>query len=99
MAVLYIAEFAGTYADHGRGGSAAFAPPVTEQTVAIGGGSLSSAAFNAGTTLIRVHSDVISSIKIGSAPTATLTTSRLAAGQTEYYAVRPGDKIAVIANT
>lgn len=99
MAVLYIAEFAGTYADHGRGGSAAFAPPVTEQTVAIGAGSVASAAFNTGTSLIRVHSDVICSIKIGAAPTASATTSRMAAGQTEYYAVRPGDKIAVITNS
>lgn len=98
MAVVYIAEFAGTYADHGRGGSAAFAPPVAEQTIAIGGASAPSAAFNTGTTLIRVHTDAICSIKIGTAPTASATTSRLAAGQTEYYAVRPGDKIAVITN-
>lgn len=99
MATLYVAEFGGTNNDHGRGGSAAQSPPITEQTVSIGGASTPSSAFSAGTTLIRVHTDAICSIKIGSNPTASATTARMTAGQTEYYGVRPGDKIAVITNT
>lgn len=76
------------------------APAVAEQTVAIGGASAQSAAFNAATKIIRVHTDAICSIKVGGTnPTATATTMRMAAGQVEYFGVAPGDKIAVITNT
>ena len=97
MAVLFIAELADIR------GNAAFMPPLAEQTVAIAAGSNASAAFNANTRFIRVHTDAICSVVIGEAPVAAATNGRMAANQTEYFAVRHGkattDKIAVIVNT
>ena len=79
---------------------AAVEPAVTSQTVAITGSSVQSAAFNVGTHLIRVHADSTCSIKIGGTnPTATTSSMRFLAGQTEYFIVMPGDKLAVITNT
>lgn len=100
MALLFITEFAATYRDHAVGGGAAFQPPVVDQTpIANNGGSTQSAAFNAFTRLIRVHTDGICSIAIGANPTATTSNMRLATNSTEYFAVVPGQKLAVIANT
>lgn len=99
MATLYVTEFAGPFVKFGVGGWIAQQPPVAEQTVVIGAGSLQSAAFNANTAMIRVHTDAICSIEVGTNPTATATTARMAANQTEYYGVGAGQKIAVITNT
>lgn len=104
MAVLYVTEFAKQGRDLAgylnQNGSAE-QPPVAEQTVAIGAGSTASAAFNASTAIVRLHADAICSVAFGAAPTASATTMRLAAGQTEYFAVVPGSafKVAVITNT
>lgn len=104
MATLYVTEFA----KQGRDASGYLnqngspeQPPVAEQTVAIGVGSVASSAFNAGTAIVRLHTDAICSVAFGTAPTASATTMRLAAGQTEYFAVVPGSgfKVAVITNT
>jgi hypothetical protein len=74
-----------------------------EQSVAIGGASVQSAAFNTTTTIIRVHTDAICAIKVGANPTAIAAgatgTTRMAASTTEYYGVRGGDLIAVISST
>lgn len=78
---------------------AAVAPGITKQTVAIGGSSTQSSAFNTLTRLIRVHADAICSIEIGTTnPTATTSSMRFVAGQTEYFLVNSGDKLAVITN-
>jgi hypothetical protein len=98
MATLYIAEFANIARDQGQGVQATPLPPLAEQTVAIGAGSAQSTAFNAATVFIRAHADSICSIAVGANPTATAGNARLAANQTEYFAVRAGDKIAVIQN-
>lgn len=95
MAVLYIAEFAKPAG--GVNATVAPLPPIAEQTVAIGGSSTASSAFNAQTTLIRVHTDAICSISIGAA--ATSSKMRLAAGQTEYFVVTPSQILNVITNT
>jgi hypothetical protein len=102
LATVYITEFSGLARTQlgGDFGTSPIAPKVAGQTVAIGGASVASTAFNASTTLIRVHTDAICSIEVGGvAPVATATSARLAAGQTEYYGVTPGDKLAVITNT
>lgn len=96
MATLYIAEFLEVL-NNGGVVQVARTPVVQEQTVAVGGSSTQSSAFKG--CLIRVHTDVICSISIGSNPTATATTARMAADSTEYFAVKPGDKIAVITNS
>src|SRR5215475_8203567 len=106
MAVLYITEYAElAIGPAGRVGQMAVDPPVAEQTVAIGGASVQSSAFNAKTRYIRVHSDATCSVEIGTNPTATSTTGRMAANQTEFRDVSRGQqagtafKIAVITNT
>lgn len=100
MATVYIAEFRGGHVDHlGFTLPVARMPPIAEQTVAIGGASAQSAAFNADTELIRVHTDAICSILVGANPTAAATNARLAAGQTEYFFVARNSKLAVITNS
>lgn len=93
---LYIAEFDGVLT--GRPPMANM-PPVAEQKISIGGTSTQSSAFNGKTTYIRVHAAAICSIAVGNNPTATTSNMRMAAGQTEYFVVKAGDKIAVITNT
>ena len=97
MATLYIAEYAATAGDI----PIALAAPIAEQTVAIGGSSTQSAAFDPATVFVRVHSDAICSIAFGANPTATAAKQRLSADQTEYFGIKPSSatKIAVITNT
>jgi hypothetical protein len=100
MAVLYISEYDRQCIDYLRlGVPAPQEPSIAEQSVAIGGTSAASAAFNAKTKFVRVHTDAICSIAFGVSPTAVATAKRMAAGQTEFFGVRPGDKVAVITNT
>jgi hypothetical protein len=106
MAVLYITEYAELSLNRlGQLGQMPVEPPVAEQTVAIGGSSVQSAAFNAATKFVRLHTDAICSVEVGANPTATATTGRLAANQTEFRDVSRGPssgsafKIAVITNT
>ena len=76
---------------------AARMPSVTDQTVSIGASSTQSAAFNTSTGLVRVHADIACHVVIGGTnPTATASSMRMIAGQTEYFVVKPGDKLAVI---
>ena len=98
MAVLYVTEYPHAASDQGKALPVGFGAPIANQTIAIGGGSLQSNAFSANTNLIRVNCDSICSILIGSNPTATTSTARMAANQTEYFGVAPGSKIAVISN-
>lgn len=93
-ATLYVTEFKErppvTY-------QAAWTPAVANQTVAIGGASTQSAAFQWNTALIRVHADIACHVVIGGAnPVATASSMRMIAGQTEYFLVVPGDLLAVI---
>ncbi len=100
MATVFIEEFGD--AGPGRGGQvlqAGMQPSLTTQTVAIGGSSTQSSAFNAATRFVRIHTDAICSYAFGANPTATSSKPRMAAGQTEYFAVTPGHKVAIITNT
>lgn len=98
MAVLYIAEYAELARAEPGMGQIAQAPPVAEQTVAIGAGSVSSLAFNASTRFIRLSTDAICSISIDFNPTATTVKGRMPADAVEYFGVKPGMKTAVISN-
>lgn len=100
MATLYVTEYDYIPLDmDGRPIAVGLEPAIAYQTVAIGGGSAQSSAFNTKTKFIRVHTDAICSIKVGTNPTAVTTESRMAANQTEFFGVRGGAKIAVISNT
>lgn len=107
MASLYITEYKGIgHVDPGYDGmsyvvpiQAPKGPAVAEQKLTIGGSSTPSAAFSQYTKMVRVHTDVVCSISVGgTSPAATTSTGRMAANQTEYFAVVPGDKLAVISN-
>lgn len=102
MAVLYITEFASQGLDaKGRAMVVADLPAAASQTVAIGGSSTQSSAFNALTKFVRIHTDAVCSVEFGTSPTATTSSMRLAANTTEYFSVplNGSYKVAVITNT
>ena len=100
MPNLYITEFNLEGVDAmGRLMPAARTIPIAEQKVTFTT-STQSAALNASTTLVRLHTDGACSIAFGTNPTATTSNMRMALDQTEYFAVQPGTglKIAAISN-
>lgn len=100
MSILDVTEY-NELAFAGKGGivMAGQEPRRINQQLAVGGASVVSAAFDSATRFIRVHTDVPCRIEIGSDPTASGASMRMAASQTEYLGVRPGLKIAVITTT
>ncbi len=81
---------------------AATAPAITNQSVSITpNSSVQSAAFNSATGLIRIQcvttelTDVCNVAIGGTNPTANGVSMRLTSGQTEYFVVKAGDKLAV----
>jgi hypothetical protein len=100
MAKVYVTEFVGADEKTNVLVPAPKASGFVQQTpITLSGTSAQSAAFAAGTSLVRVHTDATCSVEFGSNPTATTNHLRMAADQTEYFAVVPGTKIAVISNT
>lgn len=99
MAALYVTEFTGLR-ETGKGIPAQVAqtPPVASHKITIAA-TAASITFSRRTDIIRVHTDAVCSILIGSNPTATASDGRMAADATEYFGVRPGDKLSVISNT
>lgn len=102
-ATLYVTEFAAVGGASNFPVSAAQQLPLAEQVVLITASSVPSSAFNANTTLVRLHCDGSGpcSFEFGASPTATALKARLSANQTEYFSVPPnsGWKVAVIVNT
>ena len=99
MASLFIAEFGGTQADAlSPGMPVAVAPPIANQTVAIGAASAQSAAVNSETRLVRLLADATCAVAFGANPTATAAALRLTANVPEYFQLRAGQstKVAVI---
>lgn len=100
MGSLYISEYAGLeLARNGQPIQAGAEPSLATQKITTSGVSAQSAAFNAKARFIRVHTDATVSITFGADPTATANHARMVAGQTEYFAVVPGQKLAAITNT
>lgn len=88
---LYLTEYRRQQANY----QAALTPPEASQAIAITAVSAQSAAFTALTQLVRIHTDVVACVEVGGTnPTATTSSARLAAGQTEYFVVKAGDKVA-----
>lgn len=101
MATLYITEYAELpIGPAGRVGQMPMEPPVAEQAIPFTT-AVASAAFNAKTRFVRLHTDAICSVVFGVTPVATVANGRMAAGQTEYRAVPPGAgyKVSVVTNT
>lgn len=100
MTTLYISEYTEAGYMPGLGTLPVGKEPSTvQQTVGNAGASTQSSAFRSDTKLVRLHTDSICSIRFGTNPTATTSTARMAANQTEYFQVLGGDKVAVILNT
>jgi len=97
MAAITITEFR-HFANDSFGGPAPapLMPPLAEQVVAIGLTSVQSAAFSSSTTLIMVHADADCHLAFGDDPTADATLHQMGSGETRFYGVVPGSKIAVI---
>lgn len=100
MAKLYITEFNKT-ARVDMNTTDYPEEPGTDQTPVTFTTTTQSVAFAKGTKLVRIHTDSICSIAFGTDPTATTGSRRLIAGQTEYFAVPPGQsyKVAAVTNT
>lgn len=100
MSFLYISEFTALQPTTGGNNLAMAAQPSNrDQQIAITSAAATSSAFLNNTYFVRLHTDVINSVVFGSSPTATTTNARMAANQTEYFAVIPGQKVSVISNS
>lgn len=97
MAKACIAEFERPQDGPGFPMQLAFVNNYIEQTDVTIGAEAKSAAFTY--PFVRVAVDAACRVKGGStAPTATTGSAiRMAAGQTEYFFVKPGDKLSFIA--
>ena len=99
MAFMYITEFASEGVDaKGREIPVAKQLPIAEQRVSISGTSAQSATLNEDTAFVRINVDENTGVLFGINPTAVATSMRMAANQTEYFAVQTncGFKIAGI---
>lgn len=97
MAVLYITEYR-KLAVEGRGFIVPIGvEPSSTSTLAIGAVTGQSGAFSGGTNFVRLHVDAVCHVSFGIDPTATTSNMRFAAGQTEFFGVVGGHKLAVIA--
>lgn len=97
MSNLYITEFAASgNSISGAALPVGSMPPVADQAVVYTTSSVQSAAFDDDTRFIRVHTDATCHVLFGDNPTALTTSMRLLVGSTEYFAVKPGQKLAVI---
>jgi len=99
---VYIREYADMAVAYGKAMPVGSEPSAlaADQKLTNSGTSAPSAAFNANTNLVCVHTDAIISIVFGvTVPTATTGHLRMAADTTMFFGVRPGTYLAVITNT
>lgn len=99
MAKLYVTEYIEVAPFGGVAVAVPREPEVTTQVVTFST-STQSSAFSGKTRIVRIHTDAICCIAFGTNPTAVITTHRrLAANQTEYFAVPAGQSYMVAAVT
>lgn len=101
MATLYITEYQQLMPSPvGHQGQIPMEPPLAEQAIAFTTHTESN-ALNAKTRFVRLHTDAICSVSLGTAPVATTSMGRMAANQTEYRGVPQGAsyKVSVVTNT
>lgn len=99
MATLDVTEYSRLSADaQGRIIPVGSEPSRTNQQLAVGV-AVQSAAFGDATYFVRLHSDATCRVLFGANPTADGTSMRLAAGASEYFGVKPGDKLSVVSST
>ncbi len=96
MANVYVTEYAALARDGFNFHIAAgLEPAIAEQKVTFTTTTQSN-AFNEQTRFVMVHVDAICHVAFGDNPTATTGAHRLAANETRFYGVRPGQKIAFV---
>lgn len=96
MANAYVTEYVALARDGFNFHIAAgLEPAIAEQKVTYTT-TTQSAAFNALTRFIMVHVDAVSHLAFGDNPTAATTAHRIAANETRFYGVQPGQKIAFV---
>lgn len=103
MALVYVTEFVSQGTDpNGKMQSSAQMPFTATQTITASASSAQTTnAFQANTTLVRIHNDTTNAVNIrfGANPTAIANSDpRVAANQTEYFTVPQSSnlKVAVI---
>jgi hypothetical protein len=96
--MLYITEYSSMAID-GRNSviPAPITPPLAEQCIEVGLSSTESEPFQGSTKFIAVSPDEACCIAFGVHPEATNVAHRIFAGETRYYGVHQGHRLAVIA--
>lgn len=85
-----------TLAKDAKGNVAQICALGSSQNVTIGASSLQSTAMAGTTQIVRLAPTADCFISVGQNPTATTSSTLMLAGQIEYIAVTPGQRIAVI---
>ena len=100
MSILYVEEYSQIgYNKRRQQVLSPLEPAQASQAITYTTSSVQSAAFQKDTCFVRVHTDSDCHIEFGTNPTAVnQTTKRMAADQTEFFAVPQGEayKVAVI---
>jgi hypothetical protein len=97
---VYITEYAALARDaYNFHISAGKEPAAAEQVMTISGTSSQSAVFNEQTAFIMVHTTEVACLAFGSNPTAVSNRHRVGAGETRFYGVNPGHRMAAIVGT
>ncbi len=95
MSTAYIEEFIELGHNIGTSAPVGLEPAIATQTVSFTGTHGESSALNGRTKFVRVHVDGIACYLFGTAPTATTSHPRMAANQTEYFAVPAGNALKI----
>jgi len=98
MATLWITEYESMANVGGGIAQVPKEPAVTTQAVTYSS-STASAAFNAKTTLIGVRASALAHLNFGLTPVATALMPPISSGETRYFGVNPGDKVAAYDGT
>lgn len=94
---VYVSEFTRlTVDDNGARLPCPPVPAAAEQAVAVGGSSAQSAAFGANVRFVQVHATEPAGLAFGADPTAVDNRHVIGEGETRWYAVVPGHKLAAI---
>jgi|SRR5215472_2885704 len=100
MAKLYVSEYATISNMPTVVGQVPLEPPLTEYVLDYTAGMVTSPPFQQGTRMVRMNTDAVCSLVIGSNPAATTQNGRWAKDQTECRGVPEGQgfKVSVISN-
>jgi len=101
---LFISEYSGTAMKNAQTIGSVRQPSLADSQFTVSAASAQSPAFNAATSIVRlsVGGDVSTGVclKFGTNPTAVATGGiRMSGGQSEYFVVNGGDKVAAILST